>query len=82
MRWMQQASHSLANLAIRSGSSDNVSVVIVLFHAASGLVAESHRRQDVDHATSEDEHTGHCMSCGHQNPTAYEFCANCGQLLP
>lgn len=28
----QQASHSLANLAIRSGSSDNVSVVIVLLN--------------------------------------------------
>ncbi|RLN10502.1 hypothetical protein BBJ28_00023612 [Nothophytophthora sp. Chile5] len=30
--YTQQASHSLANLAIRSGSSDNVSVVIVLLN--------------------------------------------------
>lgn len=30
---VQQASHSLANLAIRSGSSDNVSVVVVLLNA-------------------------------------------------
>lgn len=83
----QQASHSLANLAIRSGSSDNVSVVIVLFNAdhlarlMPSLAPGTQRSQDADRTTSEVEHQGRCATCGRQNPTTYQFCANCGHQL-
>lgn len=52
-----------------------------LVELMSSLAPVSQQSSQVGRSPSEVEHQGRCTACGHQNPTAYQFCSNCGHRL-